>query len=110
MYSFAHLLAIVDSLRGTTKGWVATGATAKSTPISTQVMRVMLAHTIVTQGMIWLGLALATVRYGIDDFWAMWLLAAVGSYVLLPTLWVNHRSAVAVTLPTQRNTPVIRLP
>ncbi len=95
MYSFAHLLAILDSLRGTTKGWVATGAANKSTPISTQVMRVMSIHTVVTQALIWIGLVLGTVQYGMDDYWAMWLLAAVGSYVLTPILFVNRRRVTA---------------
>ncbi len=96
MYSFAHLLAIVDHARGRTKGWVATGAATKVTPIATTVTRVMNVHTAVTQTAIWLGIFWGTSIYGLDDYWAVLALALISSYVLIPTLFVHHAKSDTV--------------
>ncbi len=100
MYSFAHLLAIVDSVRGSTKGWVATGAASKATPISAQVLFVMTLHTALTQSFIWAGLVVGTMSYGFDDYWAMWLLALIGSYVMLPLLLVEYAGRGKLLFPS----------
>lgn len=98
LYSFAHLVAITDQLRGKTKGWVATGAAPKSTSISTTVQRVMHTHTVLAQALIWTGLILDTARAGMGLFWAMWIFAALNAYVVLPTL-VTDRAALQKFLP-----------
>ncbi len=102
MYSFAHLIAIVDHTRGRTKGWVATGAATKTTPIATIVTRVMNVHTAVTQTAIWVGIFWGTSIYGFDDYWAVWALALIPSYVLIPTLFVHRTTSVGVTVSLAR--------
>ncbi|TML52174.1 MAG: glycosyltransferase [Actinobacteria bacterium] len=86
LYSFAHLLAIVNHFSGRTKGWVATGAAKTTTPIARSVRRVMTSHALVTESAVWLGLIHGTLIYGWHPFWAMFLLAGANAYVVIPAL------------------------
>src|SRR5206468_13131235 len=72
LYSFAHLVAIVNHFSGKTKSWVATRAAKKETPIARSVQRVMTSHSIVTEAAVWLGLVHGTLIYGWRPFWAMY--------------------------------------
>ncbi len=87
LYSWAHAVASVNHVAGRTKGWVATGAASKSTPISSSVRRVLLTHAVVTHIAIVTGLVHATGTVGLDQTWAMIALALVNAYVVLPAAW-----------------------
>jgi peptidoglycan/LPS O-acetylase OafA/YrhL/cellulose synthase/poly-beta-1,6-N-acetylglucosamine synthase-like glycosyltransferase len=90
MYSYAHALAIVHSLTGRTKEWVATGsAGSKRAPIGRTIGVAMKSYIVVTEVLVVTGLALGTVRYGFDRFWAMWCFAGLAAYVHLPLLFVR---------------------
>jgi hypothetical protein len=86
LYSFAHLVAIVNHFSGRTKGWVATGAAKTSTPIARSVRRAMTSHAVLTETAVWLGLLHGTLLYGWHPFWAMYLLAGANTYVVLPAV------------------------
>lgn len=94
LYSFAHAVAIVHVLTGTTREWVPTGAAKKiTTPLGTQIARVMRITVTVSLLVTWTGLAWATVRYGFDMLWAMWILAAIHAYVQVPMLFLTVPAA-----------------
>ncbi|WIB78725.1 SGNH hydrolase domain-containing protein [Curtobacterium sp. MCPF17_002] len=94
LYSFAHAVAIVHVLTGKTKEWVPTGAAKKvTTPLGTQIARVMRITVTSSLLVTWTGLAWATVRFGFDVLWAMWILAAIHAYVQVPMLFLSVPSA-----------------
>jgi len=95
LYSFAHLLAIVNHFGGRTKGWVATGAAKRSNPIAESVRRVMASHAAVTEAAVWLGLIHGTIVYGWRPFWAMYLLAGANAYIVVPAVTAALRPAPA---------------
>ncbi|ROP73995.1 SGNH hydrolase domain-containing protein [Curtobacterium sp. PhB115] len=90
LYSFAHAVAIVHVLTGKTREWVPTGAAKKvTTPLGTQIARVMRITVTTSLLVTWAGLAWATVRFGFDVLWAMWILAALHAYVQVPMLFLS---------------------
>jgi len=93
LYSFAHLVAIANHFSGKTKGWVATGAAKKRTPIARSVQRVMTSHGLVTEAAVWLGLLHGALIYGWRPFWAMYLLAGANTYIVGPALTAALRPA-----------------
>lgn len=102
LYSFAHLVAVVNHFTGRTKGWIATGATRASTPIASSVRRVMASHAAVTEAAVWLGLVHGTLIYGWHPFWAMYLLAGANAYIVLPAVMAAMRPAITPTLSALR--------
>lgn len=110
IYSWAHLLSIVNCLTGTTKGWVATGAAGKSTPISTSVTRLLVAHGVVAEALMLVGLARGIEQYGPARFWAMALVAVANAYVVLPTIWLAFASSPGIQRILKRRTRQIVLP
>ncbi|MDR6171111.1 peptidoglycan/LPS O-acetylase OafA/YrhL [Curtobacterium sp. SORGH_AS776] len=94
LYSFAHAVAIVHVLTGRTREWVPTGAAKKvTTPLGTQIARVMRITVTTSLLVTWTGLAWATVRFGPDVLWAMWILAAIHAYVQVPMLFLSVPSS-----------------
>ncbi|MFP5335696.1 MAG: glycosyltransferase family 2 protein [Actinomycetes bacterium] len=88
LYSWAHVVAIINTATNSTKGWVATGAAGGRTPIATSVRRVMLTHGLMAQTLTIAGLIVGAARFGWQEFWAMGVLACANAYVVLPSLWV----------------------
>ena len=88
LYSFAHLLAVVDVVRHRARAWVATGART-TTPTAVTVLRMTKAFVLVTVMGAWVGIGLGVWRYGMDDFWAMAALAVLASYIEVPLLFVG---------------------
>ncbi len=107
LYSFAHLVAVVNHFTGRTKGWIATGATKASTPIACSVRRVMASHAAVTEAAVWLGLVHGTLIYGWHPFWAMYLLAGANAYIVLPAVMTAVRPAITPTLAALRRRAVL---
>lgn len=99
LYSFAHAVAIVHILTGSTKEWVATGAAnTRSTPLSVTIGRTVKIYVAVTYSLIWIGLILGVLTYGIERFWAMVLLGALATWVHLPLLFMPIGSTARVPL------------
>ncbi|GAA3339201.1 hypothetical protein GCM10017714_13720 [Curtobacterium pusillum] len=94
LYSFAHAVAIVHVLTGRTREWVPTGAAKKvTTPLGTQIARVMRITVTTSLLVTWTGLAWATTRYGFEMLWAMWILASIHAYVQVPMLFLSVPSS-----------------
>ncbi len=92
LYSFAHAIAIVHFLSGRTREWVATGSVAtRSTPLAVTIARVMRITAVVTQVLLWTGLVLATLSYGIHETWAMLGFGLLAAYVQIPMLLLPNR-------------------
>jgi cellulose synthase/poly-beta-1,6-N-acetylglucosamine synthase-like glycosyltransferase len=99
LYSFAHLVAIVNHFTGNTKDWVATGAARKKTPIARSVRRVVTTHAVVTEAAVWLGLVHGTLIYGWRPFWVMFLLAGANACIVGPAVTVAFRPATPRSWP-----------
>lgn len=90
LYSFAHAVAIAHVLTGRTKEWVATGtANTRTTPLAITITRVMRITVAITQLGVWTGLAMATMRYGVDHTWAMLCFGLLSAYVQIPMLFLR---------------------
>jgi peptidoglycan/LPS O-acetylase OafA/YrhL/cellulose synthase/poly-beta-1,6-N-acetylglucosamine synthase-like glycosyltransferase len=103
LYSYAHALAVLHTLTGRTRDWVATGAAnsaKRSTPLATSVMRTIVVYVTLTQLAVVTGLVLVTAQLGIERTWAMAFFGAVQAYVQWPvaalaakTLWATREPA-----------------
>jgi cellulose synthase/poly-beta-1,6-N-acetylglucosamine synthase-like glycosyltransferase len=92
LYSFAHAVAITHVLTGRTKEWVATGsANTRTTPLAVTIVRLMRITVVVTQTLVWAGLLTATMRYGIDNTWAMLGFGLLSAYIQVPMLFLPGR-------------------
>lgn len=85
LYSFSHLAAIVHTLTGRTRGWVATGA-ARGTPLAVTILRWTKLYILASQVLLWTGLYLGARSYGVDAYWAMLVFAALAAFIQLPIL------------------------
>jgi cellulose synthase (UDP-forming) len=86
-YSFCHALAIIDKLRGTTKGWVATGSVKKGSAVARQVS-IMGSVTIVATISAGLPLWYTAMRdYGIGELWSIGLFWILYLYLAVPLLF-----------------------
>ncbi len=90
LYSFAHLTAIAHILSGRTREWVATGASSGSTtPLSVTIGRTVKVFVLASQVLIWVGLVRGSMRFGVDQYWAMLAFGVLGSYIQLPLLFLR---------------------
>jgi cellulose synthase/poly-beta-1,6-N-acetylglucosamine synthase-like glycosyltransferase len=93
LYSFAHAVAVVHVITGRTKEWVATGsANTRTTPLAVTITRVMRVTVVLTQTAVWAGLATATLRFGIENTWAMVGFGLLSAYVQVPLLFLRTRA------------------
>jgi peptidoglycan/LPS O-acetylase OafA/YrhL/cellulose synthase/poly-beta-1,6-N-acetylglucosamine synthase-like glycosyltransferase len=100
LYSFAHAVAIVHVLTGRTREWVPTGAAKKATtPLGTQIARVMRVTVATSLVLTWAGLVTATLRFGPEMLWAMLAFGAVHAYLHVPMLVLRVPSIAAVPRP-----------
>ncbi|MDT5033212.1 MAG: hypothetical protein QOC94_3383 [Actinoplanes sp.] len=95
LIGFCHAVALVDFLRGRTAAWVPTGAAAK-TPTAKRILRLLRIWLISTQILLWSGIVIGLMHYGIAAFWASILFG-------LPTLWFVYPLLLGV-----RSTPARR--
>ncbi|MFN8189182.1 MAG: SGNH hydrolase domain-containing protein [Nocardioidaceae bacterium] len=89
LYSFAHLTAIRHILTNGTREWVATGAVSSGTPLATSIGRTVRWYVLATQLLLWAGLARGIQLYGIDQYWAMVVLAVVAAYIQVPLVFLR---------------------
>ena len=84
IYSFAHLLCVLDLLRRHAEEWVPSGDQTQTTPVGRRVRRFMVPFIVLSQAGIVVGLAHGVWRYGIGAFWAAILFGAFGLYISVP--------------------------
>ncbi len=85
-YSFAHLVQIVDQLRGREDGgWVATGA-ASSSSRARRIIRTARVFLVTSQLLMWAALAWRVPEHGLDDYWPMVAFALFNLYVTWPII------------------------
>jgi hypothetical protein len=85
-YSFAHLVQVVDHLRGREEdGWVPTGA-ATSSSRARRITRTARVVLVTVHLLTFLGLAVRLPEHGLDDYWPMVLFALFNLYVTYPVV------------------------
>jgi cellulose synthase (UDP-forming) len=86
VYSFAHALAIYDTLRGRTAAWVPTGTAQKGTPLATKVRWLLLVWITFTLVATVLGLLRGLVGPDPLSYVPVAALTALTAYVKVPAL------------------------
>jgi cellulose synthase (UDP-forming) len=86
-YSFAHALAVWDTWRGHTSEWVPTGS-VRRTVLSERVNRVMVGWLLITQCLLWAGIARDLMRHTLTlgQMYPLIGFAVVAIYVHLPLI------------------------
>ncbi len=93
LIGFCHALALLDFLRGRTAAWVPTGA-AKRTSTAKRVLRLLRVWLITAQLLIWSGIVLAVLRFGLDQLWATVLFAGPMLYFVWPLVLGSRATPV----------------
>ena len=91
IYGFAHLFCIMDSIKGKMSQWIPTGATVH-TPLGERVRRTMIWYLSASQALLLVGLTTGALRYGLDSYWANFVLVPLSLYVYLPLIALSVRS------------------
>lgn len=82
-YSFAHAVALWDSLRGHTDIWVATGSRVRS-HTARRVRRLATVWIVAMQILLWTAIVWRAPQYGPERFWPMMVFAAISLYITYP--------------------------
>lgn len=91
LYSFAHLLAIMDTVFGSTREWVATGtATKRKAKISDTVKKIYTPYICLVQVVLWVGLVSGVLRHGLENYWAMLFFGFFSIYIQVPILLASR--------------------
>jgi cellulose synthase (UDP-forming) len=104
LIGFCHAVALFDFLRGRTASWVPTGAAAK-TATARRVLRLVRVWLITSQVLIWAGIVVGVLQYGVGAFWATILFGLPMLYFVLPLL-LGSRST-PVRRPAPSTTPPV---
>jgi cellulose synthase (UDP-forming) len=104
LIGFCHAVALFDFLRGRTASWVPTGAAAK-TSTARRVLRLVRVWLITSQVLIWAGIVVGVLHYGVGAFWATVLFGLPMLYFVLPLL-LGSRST-PVRRPVASTTPAV---
>lgn len=84
LYSFAHAVAVADTLKGITAAWVPTGASRKPSPLVGRVRRLLLTWVLLVQTAQWLGVARGLADHGLDAYWTTVLFCGLQAYIAWP--------------------------
>jgi cellulose synthase/poly-beta-1,6-N-acetylglucosamine synthase-like glycosyltransferase len=87
LYSFAHALAIIHVLRGRTADWVPTGAAGKGTPLAVKIRRMMVVTIVISQVLLWGGIAITLPVIGWEPMWPLLVLAVGSVWIQVPALF-----------------------
>jgi cellulose synthase/poly-beta-1,6-N-acetylglucosamine synthase-like glycosyltransferase len=82
-YSFAHAVALWDTLRDRTDSWVATGTATKSRT-AVRVRRLAVTWFVSVQAMLWGAIAWHEPQYGLTRYWPYIATAVLNLYIALP--------------------------
>ena len=95
VYSFAHAIAIYDTVRGRTADWVPTGAVGEGTPLPTRVRRLMTVWVTFTLVATILGIVVALTGFALINFIPVIFLTLIALWVKLPAvLPVRNRKGI----------------
>jgi hypothetical protein len=104
LYSFAHFMAMLDTARNRTAGWVPTGAKKAPNPIATVVMRTI--RLVIPFNLIALatGVVHVTLAFGIAQVWPAALFGLMYTYLTVPLLFAPQvLSWRDILTPQRRN-------
>jgi cellulose synthase (UDP-forming) len=85
LYSFAHATALIDTLRGRSASWVATG-TARGTSLSRRIRILAFGWLVSGQTLLWLAIVHDVPRFGISNYWPMVVFASINFYLVAPII------------------------
>lgn len=86
LYSAAHMLAILHSLRGHTAAWVPTGSAPKGASLSTQIARLGIVWLVTIEVVMIGGVVRGLLTYGWERFWLSAILTAFAAAIIVPIL------------------------
>jgi hypothetical protein len=84
--SCCHLYSVWFALRDRVAEWVPTGASPEQGQVPRMVNRILCTWILLTQLLLWSGLALRVHQYGWHPYWATELLAGVQLYMMAPLI------------------------
>ncbi len=86
LYSAAHMLALLHSLRGHTAAWVSTGSASKGASLSTRITRLLVIWLVTIEVIIIGGVTRGIAQYGWERFWLSAILTALALTIIVPIL------------------------
>jgi cellulose synthase (UDP-forming) len=86
LYSFAHAVAVADTLKGITAAWVPTGAVRKPSPLVGRVRRLLLTWLLLVQTAQWVGVLRGMDEFGLGAYWTTLLFSALQAYIAWPLI------------------------
>ena len=98
VYSVAHLLAGIDTLKGRSAQWVATGSESNAKGIPAKAGMIVRIWVVVTQLVTWAALATDLPVYGWSAYWPAFLLCAFQTIVLVPLLFPGYGTVAQTSL------------
>lgn len=98
VYSVSHLLAAIDTVRGTAAGWVPSGAQSKSGGIVRRAGWITRVWVLVTQALQWWALAIDVPHYGLAAYWPAIALCLFQTVVLVPLLLPGYGTVAQFSL------------
>lgn len=98
VYSVSHLLAAIDTVRGTAAGWVPSGAQSKSGGIVARAGWITRVWVLVTQVAQWWALAIDLPTYGWPAYWPAVALCLFQTVVLTPLLFPGYGTIAQFSL------------
>jgi cellulose synthase (UDP-forming) len=85
-YSYAHIVAIADKLRGHSAGWVATGAVGSTNSLARTISCFGAVAIVVWLVPFWVTVVYDLHTYGLRRFWLMAMFVLLYTYLALPLL------------------------
>lgn len=85
-YGYAHIVAIVDKLRGRSAGWIPTGAVGATNSLARTISRVGAASILLSLVPFWAVVIYDVDHYGVRRFWLMVMFLLLYTYLALPLL------------------------
>ena len=98
VYSVAHLLAAIDTFRGTSSHWVSSGAQVSAGSIPTRAGWVIRSWVLISQIATWAGIIVGLPVYSWATYWPAVVLTAFQTIVLFPLLLPNYGVVAQPTL------------
>jgi cellulose synthase (UDP-forming) len=109
LYSFAHASALIDTLRGRSASWVATGA-ARGTSLSRRIRFLTCGWLVTGQTLLWFAIARDVPRFGISKYWPMVLFASINLYLVAPIITGLTPRTLAARREVRRSLALLRSP
>jgi cellulose synthase/poly-beta-1,6-N-acetylglucosamine synthase-like glycosyltransferase len=90
VYSVAHLLAAIDTFRGSSLNWISSGATKSIGSIPARAGWVVRLWVLISQSVTWAGIIVGLPVYSLATYWPAIVLTAFQTIVLFPLLLPNY--------------------